>query len=172
MIRIWATRRAAIAAALAVGRALGLAAASMSGCGGERTTSASAPDSLAQVAAVESTLVGFSRALATADSVQIAALTTPTFRLLDEGRTYDLPWLMSSIRPVIASGRMQRDPFEFVTEVRGPVAWSRYRVGGWFAAGQDTFPLALLETAVLTRDGSRWRLTLASTQPAESRRNP
>lgn len=38
--------------------------------------------------------------------------------VLDEGRFYDMPALIASIRPVLATGRMTRNPVDVRAEVR------------------------------------------------------
>lgn len=115
---------------------------------------------------VEAALLRFSEALATADTAALRTLTTPDFTMLDEGRAYDLAALGTAILPVIARGSMDRVPLDFHTSVRGDAAWSHYRVGGIYATGADTTRLDLLESAVLVRADSTWRVALATTLPA------
>lgn len=116
-----------------------------------------------ELAAVDSTLVKFSRAVARGDTTVLRALTTADFVLLDEGREYDRAAFFASIPPVLALGTMVRTPVELRTRMRGDVAWSRYRVTGEYKTADMTMILTLLESAVLERDGGGWRIAQMST---------
>ena len=119
------------------------------------------------VTAIEKSLNDFSVALATADTISLKSLTGPTFVLLEEGQTYDFQAMILSIRQVFATGaKMKRVPLHFHTEIRGSVAWSNYKVTGEFENNEGKFPISLLETAVLERDGTQWRIVQVTTIPA------
>ena len=118
--------------------------------------------------AVEQTVRDFNAALATADQARLQALAAPSFVLIDEGRFYDLADTRTSIEAVLANGAMTRTPVDLQTELRGDVAWCRYRVVGELRTANETVPLALLEAIVLERIGGVWRIAQVSTIPAAS----
>jgi len=117
-------------------------------------------------AAVESTLVRFSGALARADTAELRTLASPTFVLLDEGRTYDLDATFASILGVLAAAQMTRVPRDVSVQQRGDVAWASYRVQGEFRTDTATFPLRMVEAAVLERTRNGWRIAQMATLAA------
>lgn len=116
---------------------------------------------------VENTLKGFSHALATGDSTELVQMAGPDFALLEDGRAYDIHATIESIGNVFASGgMMKRILSDFHTQVREPVAWSRYTVNVEFAAGDDTSHISLIETAVLEHIAGQWKVEQVCTIPS------
>lgn len=111
-------------------------------------------------AAIEAALIDFSAALARPDTNRIAALTTPDFVLLDEGRFYDVAAVNRSITEALANATMTRAPYAFNIRTHGPVAWANYRVRVAFNGAA----LAFLESAVLVRRRGAWRIAMMATQ--------
>ncbi|MGH7718882.1 MAG: nuclear transport factor 2 family protein [Gemmatimonadaceae bacterium] len=128
-----------------------------------RTESPRAGAAPMDAAAVESTLVRFSVALARADTATLRTLAAPTFVLLDEGKAYDLDATVASILSVLATAQMTRVPKDVRVERRGDVAWASYRVQGDFRTGSATVPLRMLEAAVLERTRDGWRVAQMAT---------
>jgi ketosteroid isomerase-like protein len=121
-----------------------------------------------RTAEVELVLTRFSAALSAGDADALRLLTTPDFILLEEGRAYDLDGTIASVKAVLSTGTLVRSPYRFHTQVRGDVAWSHYVVTGRFKGSKDPLKFALLESAVLERTRSGWRLALVTTIPQAS----
>jgi hypothetical protein len=120
----------------------------------------------ANAADVESVLVRFGGALASGDFGTVRLLAAPDFALLEEGRTYDRAGTIASARSVLSTGTLTRKSSQFHTRIRGHVAWSHYRVTGQFrGSGSPPVAIDLIESAVLERSGSGWRLVLLATMP-------
>jgi hypothetical protein len=114
---------------------------------------------------VESVLVRFGAALASGDFDTVRLLTAPDFALLEEGRAYDRAGTIASAISVLSTGTLIRQSSQFHTRIRGNVAWSHYRVTGQFRGSGAPLALDLIESAVLERTRSGWRLVLVTTMP-------
>jgi ketosteroid isomerase-like protein len=119
-------------------------------------------------AEVEDVLARFSAALCAGDATTLRLLMAPDFALLEEGRAYDGDGAIASITAVLSTGALSRASSQFHTRIRGNVAWSHYRVTGQFRGSGEPLPLDLLESAVLERTRSGWRLVLVTTMPQGS----
>jgi ketosteroid isomerase-like protein len=119
----------------------------------------------ARVSEVESILARFGAALASGDFDTVRSLTVPDFVLLEEGRAYDREGTISSAAAVLSTGTFTRESSQFQTRMRGNVAWSHYRVTGQFRGADGPVALDLIESAVLERTRSGWRLVLVTTMP-------
>jgi hypothetical protein len=115
----------------------------------------------------ENTLRGFSHALATGDSAALIQMAGPDFVLLEDGRYYDIDATIASINTVFAAGgMMKRTLSDFHTQVREPVAWSRYTVTTEFMRGEDTMHVLLIESAVLEHIAGQWKVEQMATMPS------
>ncbi len=114
---------------------------------------------------VESVLDRFGAALASRDFDAVRLLTAPDFALIEEGRAYDRAGTIESATSVLSTGTLTRQSSQFHTRIRGNVAWSRYRVKGQFRGSGAPLELDLIESAVLERARSGWRLVLVATMP-------
>jgi hypothetical protein len=120
----------------------------------------SALPALAPSEAPESTLVRFSDALAAGDSATITGMADADFALLEDGRKYDLASTIGSIREALRGRTMQRATRDFDVAQRGDVAWATYNVRGLLRGGRNPVTFNRIESAVLVRDSTRWRVTL------------
>jgi len=116
-------------------------------------------------AQIETTLTNFSGALAAGDSVMLRDLTAPEFALVEDGHVYDLDGTIASALQALESGTMIRTPVDFVTSLRGSVAWTRYHVVGEFRTDRKRLLITRLETAVLERRAGEWRIVQMSSLP-------
>jgi hypothetical protein len=116
-------------------------------------------------AQIETTLTNFSLALAAGDTAMLRDLTAPEFALLEDGRVYDLDGTIASALQALESGTMIRTPVDFVTSLRGSVAWTRYHVVGELRTDRKRLLVTRLETAVLERRAGEWRIVQMSSLP-------
>jgi hypothetical protein len=126
---------------------------------------APAPDQLPVSEAPESVLVRFSDALAAGDSATIVRLASPEFSLLEVGHQRDLPSTITSLRKTLRGRAMERATREFDVSQRGEVAWARYKVRGLLRAPKSAVTFNRIESAVLVRDSSSWRISLMTSMP-------
>src|SRR5271165_132326 len=137
-------------------------------CASSMPSAASESGAGNNAAEVESVLVRFGAALASGDFDTVRLLTAPDFALLEEGRVYDRAATIASATSVLSTGTLIRHSSQFHTRIRGNVAWSHYRVMGQFRGWGAPLVLDLIESAVLERTGSGWRLVLVATMPLVS----
>lgn len=123
-----------------------------------------------EAAAVEAAVVDFFDAITAYDYDALRRRTTSDFELVEDSLVLDLSGFVDLIEPY-----EDRDAgityrlSDFVTEVRGPVAWTRYRNRAVLQTGEDTMRLRWLESAVLLREDGAWRIDRLHSTPVTGR---
>lgn len=118
----------------------------------------------ASVAEADSALRAYDLALTTGDTARLRTLVTPTFRMFEDKREYDIDESIRIIGSVLGTGHMTRTLRDVAIEQRGPVAWARYRVMVHWVVGRDTMTFDRLESTVLERREGRWLVAFATSQ--------
>ena len=123
---------------------------------------AGAPPALPASEAPESVLVRFSDAIAAGDSATIFRIASPGFSLLEVGHQRDLPTAVRVLRETLRGRSMQRVTRDFDVSERGDVAWAQYKVRGLLRAPRSAVTFNRIESAVLVRDSTSWRVALVT----------
>ena len=113
----------------------------------------------------QSTLERFSSALATGDAGILSELSSPKFRMIEDGVEYDLRAVVSSTKAALESAVVTRSARDFYIQRRGDVAWAVYRVDGHFRSPDASADIHRIETAVLLRQGDNWRIEILTSSP-------
>jgi hypothetical protein len=113
----------------------------------------------------QSTLERFSSALATGDAGVLSNLSSPEFRMVEDGVEYDLRAALSSTKAAIRSAVVTRSTGDFYIRRQGDVAWAVYRVDGHFKSRDASGDFHRIETAVLSRHGDIWRVEILTSSP-------
>jgi hypothetical protein len=108
----------------------------------------------------QSTLERFSSALATGDAGILSELSSPRFRMVEDGVEYDLGATVSSTKAALRSAVVTRSTRDFHIRRQGDVAWAVYRVDGHFKSSDASGDFHRIETAVLLRQGDNWRIEI------------
>lgn len=148
--------------------ALLLVAVSACGTGGPDTggPDAAAPGTTAEEQAVEETVVAFFDAITAYDYDGLRRVVTDDFELVEDTLVLDLAGFVDFIEPFEDRGAtITYELSEFNTEVRGPVAWTRYRNDGLLRTGEEELDLEWLESAVLLKRDGTWRIDRLHSTP-------
>lgn len=109
---------------------------------------------------VEAAVRGFYAALAADDEAGVARIATPTFYAYDVGRRFDTAAeLAATIKQAHASGAVLEwnlGPIDI--HVTCDTAWAAWENDGRVGRKDAMQPMHWLESAVLVRDGGRWRI--------------
>lgn len=153
--------------------ALLLVAVSACGTGGSEAggpdaggAGATASGTTAEEQAVEETVVAFFDAITAYDYDGLRRVVTDDFELVEDTLVLDLAGFVEFIEPF--EDRRATITYalsEFNTEVRGPVAWTRYRNDGLLRTGEEELDLEWLESAVLLKVGADWRIDRLHSTP-------
>ena len=153
--------------------ALALVAVSACGTGGPEAdgpdaggAGEAAPGTTAEERAVEATVVAFFDAITAYDYDGLRRVVTEDFELVEDTLVLDLAGFVDFIEPYEDRGAtITYELSEFNTEVRGPVAWTRYRNEGLLRTGEEELDLEWLESAVLLKVGADWRIDRLQSAP-------
>lgn len=116
--------------------------------------------------AVEATVVAFFDAISGYDYDALRGHVTSDFELVEDTLVLDLQGFIDFIEPYETRGAtISYELSDFNTEVRGTVGWTRYRNEALLRSGEDEIPLEWLESAVLLRVGSGWRIDRLQSSP-------
>lgn len=141
--------------------ALALAAC---GQGAPGDAASSAPEGAEEE--VEATVVAFFDAISGYDYDALRDHVTSDFELVEDTLVLDLQGFIEFIEPYEDRGAtITYQLSDFNTEVRGTVGWTRYRNEGVLRSGEDEIRLEWLESAVLLRVGSEWRIDRLQSSP-------
>lgn len=141
--------------------ALALAAC---GQGAPGDAASSAPEGAEEE--VEATVVAFFDAISGYDYDALRDHVTSDFELVEDTLVLDLQGFIDFIQPYEDRGAtITYQLSDFNTEVRGTVGWTRYRNEGVLRSGEDEIRLEWLESAVLLRVGSEWRIDRLQSSP-------
>jgi len=106
-------------------------------------------------------------AMSAVDHKKMQSLVTGDFQLLEVGEDWDIKDLIAVIKP---SDYRRRNFFHVInSRVHGDIAWVSYWNKATFSKGEVNEAVAWLESAVLVKENSRWKIQmLHSTRiPAE-----
>jgi hypothetical protein len=142
-----------------------LLALTLAACGqGAPDDTAPAPNGAA--GEVEATVVAFFDAISGYDYDALRSHVTSDFELVEDTLVLDLQGFIDFIEPYEDRGAtITYQLSDFNTEVRGTVGWTRYRNEAVLRSGEDAIPLEWLESAVLLRVGSEWRIDRLQSSP-------
>jgi hypothetical protein len=108
----------------------------------------------------QSTLERFSGALATGDAGILSDLSSPKFRMVEDGVEYDLQAAVSSTKAALRSAVVTRSTRDFDIRMQADAAWAVYRVDGHFKSPDASGEFHRIETAVLLRQGDDWKIEI------------
>ncbi len=115
---------------------------------------------------VEATVHAFFDAISGYDYDALRDHVTSDFELVEDTLVLDLQGFIDFIEPYEDRGAtITYELSNFNTEVRGTVGWTRYRNEGVLRTGEDEIRLEWLESAVLLRVGSEWRIDRLQSSP-------
>lgn len=125
-----------------------------------------APAAAGGEAAVEAAVADFFDAITGYDYEALRDRVTSDFELVEDTLVLDLQGFIDFIEPYEERGAtITYELSDFNTEVRGDVAWTRYRNEGLLRSGEDEIPLEWLESAVLLNVGGDWRIDRLQSSP-------
>lgn len=125
-----------------------------------------APGTRAEERAAEETVVAFFDAITAYDYDGLRRVVTDDFELVEDTLVLDLGGFIAFIEPFEDRGAtITYELSGFNTEVRGPVAWTRYRNEGVLRTGEEELDLEWLESAVLLKVGADWRIDRLHSTP-------
>jgi uncharacterized protein (TIGR02246 family) len=130
----------------------------------EGVSSQTAPGGEARAA--EATVRSFFDALEALDFEALARTVTSDMELVEDTLILDMPGFVGFVRPLAEGGmRFRYRLTDFNTEVRGPVAWTRYRNEGVMTMEGQERRFDWIESAVLERGGEGWRIDRLQSAP-------
>ncbi|PKG80911.1 nuclear transport factor 2 family protein [Colwellia sp. 75C3] len=104
------------------------------------------------------TVQEFFAATSAVDHSRLRSLATEDFQLLEVGDIWDIDKLVSVIQP---SDEKRLNYFNLITtKVNGDIAWVSYWNQAKFVKGDESFKMAWLESAVLVKENSKWRIQM------------
>ena len=116
------------------------------------------------------TVQEFFAATSAIDHPRLRAIATEDFQLLEDGDVWDIDKLVSVIQP---SEFKRLNYFNLITtKVDGNMAWVSYWNQAKFLKGDDAFPASWLESAVLVRVNSKWRIQMLHSTRIENEMIP
>ena len=100
----------------------------------------------------------FFAATSAVDHSKLKALATEDFQLLEGGNIWDIDKLVSVIKP---SDGKRLNYFNLITtKINGNMAWVSYWNKAKFVKGDEEFLMGWLESAVLVKENSQWRIQM------------
>lgn len=110
---------------------------------------------------VEAAVVGFFNGLSLRNSDTLKFYTTADFQLLENGEVWNLDTLINKITPLKGSEITRTNHFDFITtSIKGNMAWVSYHNRADFRKGEKQQSVKWLESAVLLKEGGRWKIQL------------
>lgn len=130
----------------------------------EETSGQTAP--AGEATAAEATVRSFFDAIEANDFQALEGMVTSDFDLVEDTLVLDMAGFLAFVRPFADAGATFRYRLtDFNTEVRGPVAWTRYRNEGLMSMGGQERRFDWIESAVLERTGEGWRIDRLQSAP-------
>jgi hypothetical protein len=97
-------------------------------------------------------------AMSSFDHAEMKGLVTTDFQLLEAGEDWDIDDLINVINP---SEYKRRNYFNVInTKISGQVAWVSYWNKATITNGDTNNSVAWLESAVMIKDGDKWKIQL------------
>lgn len=125
-----------------------------------------AVDPAAQRDAAEEAVTTFFDAIEATDFTALESTVTSDFELVEDTLILDTSGFIELLRPFAEAGAsLTYELSDFNTELRGPVAWTRYWNRAVLVRGGDTTNLEWLESAVLLRGEEGWKIDRLQSTP-------
>lgn len=116
--------------------------------------------------AAEAAVRSFFDAIEELDFDALEETATPDFELVEDTLILDMAGFLEFVRPYSDAGATFRYRLtDFNTDVRGPVAWVRYRNRGIMEMGGQERRFDWIESAVLERSGDGWKIDRLQSAP-------
>lgn len=118
-------------------------------------------NSYAQKDSIEAVVVSFFDGLSELNASKIKDCTTGDFLLLEDGEVWNVDSLISKIAPMQGQNFKRTNKFSFIaTERKEDVAWTSYHNTADFTLNDRKLTRNWLESAVLVRQGGKWKIKL------------
>lgn len=115
---------------------------------------------------VVNTMTDFFKAIQDGNDVKYRSLTEPEFFVFDGGRRLSRDAMLDTMKALEAAGnRYDWHVTDPQVHVSGNIAWIAYTNQGSVTNAGVTKPRKWLESAILQRDGGRWKITFAQSTP-------
>lgn len=123
----------------------------------------------ARTDSAEQAVMTFFDALEAMDFSALDSAVTRDFELVEDTLVLDLEGFVAFLEPFAEAGaRITYSFSDFNTEVRGPVAWTRYRNDAVLVMNGRETELEWLESAVLLRTPEGWKVDRLQSAPVEA----
>lgn len=136
------------------------------GAGAPDDRAADASSAAEEAVAVEEAVRSFFGALEAMDFEALESTVTTDFELVEDTLVLDMPGFIAYVEPLADAGASIRYEFsDFNTEVRGPVAWTRYRNRAVLSMDGQKSRYEWLESAVLEDGADGWKIDRLQSAP-------
>lgn len=115
---------------------------------------------------VEAAVIGFFNGLSLRNTDSLKYYTTTDFQLLENGEVWNLDTLINKITPLKGSDITRTNHFDFITtSIKRNMAWVSYHNRADFRKGEKQQSVKWLESAVLLKEGGRWKIQMLHSTP-------
>jgi hypothetical protein len=117
---------------------------------------------------IKSAIDGFFNGLSLVNADTIKHYVTTDFHLLEDGEIWNTDTLLHKILPGKNANIKRVNAFEYARmEQTGNIAWVSYYNTAVFSRGDKSKTVKWLESAVLVREGGRWKIQMLHSTPIE-----
>jgi hypothetical protein len=110
---------------------------------------------------IRQAIVGLFDGIAEIDSAKLAANTTSDFLLLEDGLLWNNDSLFKVLKPLLNESFKRTNEFRFVRgESKGGISWIAYYNTAHIIFNGQKRDVNWLESAVLVREGDRWKVKM------------
>lgn len=112
-------------------------------------------------AGMEAAIEGMFEGLSLVNTDTLKHYATADFTLLEEGEVWNMDTLLSKIEPLRQQNVKRVNSFEYLNaEENGKLGWISYFNTAKFTQGERSQEVRWLESAVLVKEGNRWRIKM------------